>query len=484
VIRGSVLFEPYNHDPLHDPKVNLICDDGRNFLLATDRTYDVITSDPIDPDDAGVTSLYSKEYYELVRSRLRDGGVACQWLTTQYDPDEYKMLVRTFCSVFPETSIWYADYTTILVGVKGAPRVTMADLRIRFEVPSVRKSLEVIGISRPEELLPLCLADPEGARAFVGKGPLNTDDRPLIEYLGPRYSREGFDVEAERTVWKPLIALRSPDMEGWIADWSAGDQTDTAPYYDVMTDVLRIHRLRFESWGEYSGGRDLSPDEKERRYLVHAQTRAERKRKIFDLTWDILGSPAPGLHLILAGLGAKAKQEMKSKDKERIYEAAMEQAFTAWQNGDYKVARNAYVDASMAVPSDRRAALMGAACLDRDGDLTGAMKALLEIDLSGVGSYSEMPWFAHDFFILLLQAMEESDDQEALGRFLLDITPRDEDRPPPSRRSAYGRDGKEKRPPNPKPTEENASEVIAWQLWFKDAEYHLEVGEGVFIWRN
>jgi len=486
VIRGSVLFEEYNHDPLHNEKVNLIRDDGRNHLLATDKTYDVITSDPIDPDDAGVTSLYSREYYELVSSRLNSGGVACQWLSTGYDADEDKMLIRTFQSVFPHSSIWYGDFTTILVGVKGGPHATMADLRERLCVPSVKESLGVIGISRPEDLLPLCLAGPGELRAFTGEGPLNTDDLPLIEYLGPRYGDGEEDDQDENSIWNQLMAARKPDMSDVVAGWTEEDQAAVAPAYGWMTSILKRHMIRYDSYGiqDWKAYKKLSGEEKDRRDLEKADERAEKTRERLDLTWDILGSSVPRLYLILSGIGQHEKEIDASKEDRQKYDSAILKACTAWQNGELEPARMAFVEAASFVPADKRAPIMAAACLDRAGDRIGALKAMLLTDIKGMDRWSELHWFAIDIFSQVLYDMNAQEaDREEIGRELLALTPDDKDRPEQQERDRYpGMD--DDRPPKPKPTETNASDVDAWRLWLRDASTDLEIENGRFVWRK
>ena len=85
--------------------MTLHVDDGRNFLMMSRKKYDVITADIILPRHAGAGSLYSREYYELVRDRLAEGGLAMQWNGGDSET-EYKLLMRTFMSVFPYTTLW------------------------------------------------------------------------------------------------------------------------------------------------------------------------------------------------------------------------------------------------------------------------------------------------------------------------------------------------------------------------------------------
>jgi spermidine synthase len=214
------LFDLGNHRVFNDPRLRVTIDDGRNHLLATGRTYDVITTDPIDPDDAGVTSIYCKEFYQLVDKRLNPGGVACQWLTMQYSIDVYKSLIQAFRSAFPDCYLYDGDFTTVLVGRKpGGKPVSFDRLKSAFEVDPVRKSLADVGIDDPYDLLALEIAGPSALAAFCGDAPANSDEHPIAEVVAPRSAwgnPKGSMVKKLRTT----LAMRSPDRGETVADWS------------------------------------------------------------------------------------------------------------------------------------------------------------------------------------------------------------------------------------------------------------------------
>ena len=65
---------------MHDPRVQIVYDDARHFVLTTHEKFDIITSDPIHPWVKGSATLYSKEYFELVKQHLNPGGVVTQWV--------------------------------------------------------------------------------------------------------------------------------------------------------------------------------------------------------------------------------------------------------------------------------------------------------------------------------------------------------------------------------------------------------------------
>ena len=115
-------FGKQNYDVMNDRRTQIVYDDARHYIFTTHDTFDVITTDPIHPWIKGTSTLYSKQYYELVKSHLNPGGVVAQWLPL-YDSDveTVKIELATFFSVFPEGTIWSNNvngdgYDLVLLG--------------------------------------------------------------------------------------------------------------------------------------------------------------------------------------------------------------------------------------------------------------------------------------------------------------------------------------------------------------------------------
>ena len=174
VVAGSAFFKDINFDLLSRPNVHLRVDDGRNFMMMGRKKYDVITADIILPRHAGAGALYSKEYYELVRHSLAEGGLALQWNLAD-SMTEYKVLLRTFVSVFPYTTLW-ADGGLMLGSTKPFT-ISQSGYQAR------RKGFDFLNWDLAT-LKRIYSAGPEEIREFLGdSGPLLTDDKPVIEYF-------------------------------------------------------------------------------------------------------------------------------------------------------------------------------------------------------------------------------------------------------------------------------------------------------------
>jgi len=174
VVAGSAFFKDINFDLLSRPNVHLRVDDGRNFMMMGRKKYDVITADIILPRHAGAGALYSKEYYELVRYSLAEGGLAMQWNEAD-SMTEYKLLLRTFVSVFPYTTLW-ADGGLMLGSTKPFT-ISQSAYNAR------RAGFDLLNWDLAT-LKRIYSAGPEEIREFLGdSGPLLTDDKPVIEYF-------------------------------------------------------------------------------------------------------------------------------------------------------------------------------------------------------------------------------------------------------------------------------------------------------------
>jgi len=183
-------FEAENRRVLADRRVRLISADGRNALLARPRSYDIIVSDPSDVWVAGVGNLFTREFYEQARHRLRRGGIMVQWFHTHaLSPENLKLIVATFRSVFPQTAYWRPNSGDVILA--GSVEVVPWDyqrLLERYEkLPGVRQDFQRTGFRHPLALFSAFVLEGQSLeRMLGGTGRRHTDDHPVIEFLTPR----------------------------------------------------------------------------------------------------------------------------------------------------------------------------------------------------------------------------------------------------------------------------------------------------------
>lgn len=190
VVEGSRYFEHVNNRPLLDPRVEMIVDDGRNYLQLGRQRYDVIISEPSHPWMTGVSNLFTRDFFEIVKSRLNEDGVFGQWLQTyQMSPPNLKSLIRTFREVFPHTLAFVtaADSSDlILLGSRKPLYVDLQRLEERMNIPRIKRDLEGVDIHEVDDVLGLLRMGTREMLLYGVGAPLNTDDNALIEFAAPR----------------------------------------------------------------------------------------------------------------------------------------------------------------------------------------------------------------------------------------------------------------------------------------------------------
>ncbi|MEK6589934.1 MAG: hypothetical protein AABZ11_04570, partial [Nitrospinota bacterium] len=196
VFESGRYFSEGNRNILSDPRLKIIIEDGRNFLLTTDKKFDFITSEPPPPSNAGIVNLYSREYYMLCKSRLKRGGMVSQWIPLHHlSEDDFRMLVSTFVSVFPNSTMWFTKWDAIMIGSDSKLTIDLERLKGRFQNKRLAESLKEIGISNPYQLLSTFIMDEDNLSQFVNRVPVVTDDRPYVEFTAPRVHHIGTTIK-------------------------------------------------------------------------------------------------------------------------------------------------------------------------------------------------------------------------------------------------------------------------------------------------
>jgi spermidine synthase len=250
-----------------DPRVRIVADDGRNFLAATSERFDLVIADLFVPWEAGTGGLYTLEHFRTARARLTERGAFVQWLPLyQMSQTEFMTVARTMLAVFPHVSLWRGDFfpERPIVALAGTTtRVPLDPERI------ARRGAEIAGRPVPGSavralVLPFYAGDLSRARRVVADGPLNTDDRPIIEYAAPitqRQQRAGAArwftsvdlldffrrvLEASPPGDDPLLAAIEPHERAWV---EAGYHYHAAAVYRVLDrgDLARSHLREFEA---------------------------------------------------------------------------------------------------------------------------------------------------------------------------------------------------------------------------------------------
>jgi spermidine synthase len=202
VVKAAPLFAGTNHGVTTSGRARIVIEDGRSYMLATDRRYDVITEEPPLVHTAGVVNLYSRDFYELCSRRLTEDGIMAVWLATwELETPEMRMLVRAFVDAFPHASLWDCTHPGewLLLGSKKPLRIDLDALAARMAAPGIARDLVRIdadagGIRSPADLLSLHLMGHGGLAAFAADARPVTDDRSVVDFTAPRRARANFGL--------------------------------------------------------------------------------------------------------------------------------------------------------------------------------------------------------------------------------------------------------------------------------------------------
>ncbi|MBK5255871.1 MAG: fused MFS/spermidine synthase [Vicinamibacteria bacterium] len=250
-------FATANGHVLESPKLRLIVGDARQHVLATRDQYDVIISEPSNPWMAGVSALFTREFFRSVKARLSEAGVFCQW-GHLYNMSESDLatLLATFSDVFPSGRIFVISEADILiVGSEVTP--ALSERRVAAITEEARLDLAASGLSSamlsaiPTVALVELSPRLEGARR-------HTDDAPVLDFSAPLsihaqtaaanrrwLIQDG--VALDESVSKARLALLNASGSAeWIYDLSEAalsrGHDDLSIARDFVKSAVRLHR--------------------------------------------------------------------------------------------------------------------------------------------------------------------------------------------------------------------------------------------------
>jgi spermidine synthase len=204
-------FSAHNFGVVGNAKVEIHIDDGRHLLATTAERFDAITSDPLDPWVKGAAALYTREFWQLCKDRLTDGGVVTVFVPLYETTDNaVRSELKTFFDVFPNGLVFAntvdaMGYDVVLVGFSGDEPIDIARLTQRLEhrdYANVAASLRAVGFDSALDLLSTFAADSASLEPWLDGAELNTDRNLRLQYL----AGDGLNVLAAGEIYAGLAA--------------------------------------------------------------------------------------------------------------------------------------------------------------------------------------------------------------------------------------------------------------------------------------
>ncbi len=206
-------FGKQNYNVLNDRRTRIVYDDARHYIFTTKNTFDVITTDPIHPWVKGTSTLYSKEYYELVKQHLNPGGVVAQWLPI-YDSDAatVKSELTTFFDVFPSGTVWSNNvngegFDLVLLGQADATVINVDELQQRLDraaYSAVGASLSEVGFHSAVDVLATYAGRASDLGPFLAGAQINDDMNLRLQYLAGL----GLNSMAFQKIYREMLTYR------------------------------------------------------------------------------------------------------------------------------------------------------------------------------------------------------------------------------------------------------------------------------------
>ena len=225
VYATSSLFSSANHGVETHPGLTMFFGDGRSYLQGTRDTFDLIISEPSNPWLAGVSNLFTEEFFATVKERLRPGGVLAQWIQTYgFSIAEHALIVRTLRTVFPHYGlISLAEGQDTILLASTAPlapdSTSMAELAaVITDSPAIRRDLTAhFGTDDMRQiLLTSHVLDEQGLDRLIAAdraATLNTDANVRLEFDAPLHLFETSEL-ARTEIAHRIIAAAD---RAWIA---------------------------------------------------------------------------------------------------------------------------------------------------------------------------------------------------------------------------------------------------------------------------
>jgi hypothetical protein len=199
MLKASRAFYPANRRVFDDPRSVFALDDARSYFASQGERYDLILSEPSNPWVAGVSGLFTSEFYAHVRRFLTPQGVFGQWLHLSELNDGLALsVIRAVAENFPDYALYAVSNRDILIVATNEATLPTPDWSV-FELPGVASELRRVVPLTPAMLDALRMVDGAALAPLVRGGGGNSDFYPALD-LGAERARY-LDEDASGFVW-------------------------------------------------------------------------------------------------------------------------------------------------------------------------------------------------------------------------------------------------------------------------------------------
>ena len=211
-------FAPRNNSAFLDPRGRIWIDDAKTFFATRNRRYDILISEPSNPWVSGVSSLFTREFYQRIRGHLTAGGILVQWFQLyEIDPSLLASVMRALGEALPHYVVFAPSDYDLLIIASGSP-IPLPVKAAVFEHPSLAKELRNVHVLSPGDLDARYLGDRATLEPLFASYdmPANSDYYPVLDLNAARHrftERNASDVVALLNASVPVLDMLQPALQ-------------------------------------------------------------------------------------------------------------------------------------------------------------------------------------------------------------------------------------------------------------------------------
>jgi len=192
IVTASSLINVNRYDLASNPDLHIIPVDYGNFISLSNKNYDIIFNDIVHPAFDGNASLYTSKYFRTCREHLNPGGImSCAIPIFKISIEDFKVLINTFHSIFPGTTLWYNNdclnqYALLIGSIDPEFRIDYNHISNKLNDPGIILNLTAIGMDNIYEILDSFIMGPEIIKELAEGVRINRENIPHLEFSAPK----------------------------------------------------------------------------------------------------------------------------------------------------------------------------------------------------------------------------------------------------------------------------------------------------------
>jgi predicted membrane-bound spermidine synthase len=215
MVEGAAYFRKVVERTFTDPKSHIYIEDARTFFPIHKKKYDIIVSEPSNPWVSGTSSLFTEEFYRIIKQYLNPEGMLVQWLHTyETEPELVFSIIKALSVHFSFYHIYIAtDGDLVLLAKSGSPiGFPQTDL---FESAVLARELNTVGLGSVRDFNVRFLGGDTLFSAYINETGIraNSDYFPVLDIKSARamyMDLDAYEIYDPRLFYLPVIAVLYP----------------------------------------------------------------------------------------------------------------------------------------------------------------------------------------------------------------------------------------------------------------------------------